>query len=57
MKLTHQSGLMALVAILSGLSGCSVEIFDEILLYLCFIIQNSCSQVDVLQESNDTNKA
>ena len=45
-KLTHQSGLMALVAILSEVSRCSSEIFDEILLYcfctssLTIIVQN-----------------
>ena len=56
-KLMHQSGLMTVAAILIDLSRCSSEIFDKILLLLCFILQNRCSQMYVLPKSDDTSKA
>jgi len=44
---------MAVVAILSELSRCSIEVFDEILLFLCYILENSCSHMYILPKSND----
>ena len=55
-KLMHQSGLMVVVAILSELSRYSSEIFDESLLFLCFILDSKCSQMCILPKSDDTNK-
>jgi len=43
-KLTHESGLMAVAAILSKVSRCSSEIFDSILLFQYFILDNNCSK-------------
>jgi len=45
------------LAILSEFSRWSSEIFEEILLFLCFILESSCSQLYILPESNDMNKA
>ena len=47
---------MSVAAILSEFSKCSSEIFDEIVVFLCFILENSCSQMYVLPKSNDVNK-
>jgi len=47
---------MKVAAILREFSSCSSEIFDEILLFLCFILENICSQMYVLPKGNDTNK-
>lgn len=57
MKLMRWSGLMEVVAIRSELSRCLSEVFDEILLFLCFILENSCSQMYVLPKRDDVNKA
>ncbi len=46
--LMHQTGSVAVAAILSELSRCLPEIFIEILLLLYFILENSCSQMDAL---------
>ena len=51
-KLTHQSFSMVVAAILIELSKCSSEIFDLILLFLCFILENSCSQMYLLPKSS-----
>jgi len=45
LKLMHQSGLMDVAAILSELSRCSSEIFDEVLLFPCFILENLFTNV------------
>jgi len=50
------SGSMEKVAILSEFSRCLPEIFDEILLFLCFILDNNCSQVYILLKSGNMNK-
>lgn len=55
-KLMHQPGSMAAVAILSELSRCASEIFYEIILFLCFTLENNCSQMRVLLKHNNTNK-
>jgi len=52
-KLTHQSFSMEVVAILSKSSRCLSRIFDDILLFLYFILENSCSQKYLLPKSND----
>ena len=44
MKQEHQVGLMAVVAILSELSRCSSGTFDEIFLYLYYILDSNCSE-------------
>jgi len=41
-KLTHQSGSMAVAAILREVLRCLIETSNEILLFLCFILQSSC---------------
>jgi len=41
-----------MVAILNEFSRCSSEIFDEIL-FLSFILKNSCSQTYMLPNSGD----
>jgi len=46
----HQSGSMAEAAVLNELSRCSSEVVDEILL-LCFILENSCSQLCILPKA------
>ena len=56
MKLEKRDGLMAVVAIPSEFSRCLSEIFDEVLLFLCFILDNDFSQMYVLPKSNDMNK-
>jgi len=43
---------MAAAAVFSELSRCSVEISDEIVLLLYFILENSC--MFVLPEGDDT---
>jgi len=48
---------MEVTAILSKLSRFSVEILDEILLFLCFIVENSCAQTYVLPKSYDMKKS
>jgi len=45
-------GSMAAAAVFSELSRCSVEISDEIVLLLYFILENSC--MFVLPEGDDT---
>jgi len=50
-KLMRWSGLMEVVAIRSELSRCLSEVFDEILLFLCFILENSYSQMYVLPKT------
>jgi len=55
MKSMHQTGSMAVVAI-SELSRCLSETSDDILLFLFFIFENSCSQMYVLPSNNDMNK-
>jgi len=47
---------VAVAAVLSESSRYLSEIFDEILLFLWFIIENICSQMYVLQENNGMNK-
>lgn len=49
-KLTSQSGLMAVAAVLHEFSRCSSEVCDAILLFLCFILEKSYSQMYVLQK-------
>jgi len=44
------------VGIPSEFSRRSTEIFDEIFLFLCCIIESSCSQMCVLTRSDDMNK-
>lgn len=44
-KLLHHYDLMEVAAILSEFSRCSSDIFDEVLLFLCFSLENSCSQL------------
>ena len=46
---------MAVVAILRDVSRCSSEIFDEILFFQYFILDN-CSQMYILPKSYDMNK-
>ena len=55
-KLTHKCSLIAAVAVLSELSRCSSEISHEILLFLCFILENDCSQMHAMPMNEDTNK-
>jgi len=38
-KLTHQSGSLAVAAVLSVFSRCMSETFDEISFFLCFILE------------------
>jgi len=52
-KLMHQAVLVEVVAILTKFSRCSSEFFDEILLFLCFILENICSEMYVLPLSED----
>lgn len=52
-KLMHHSSLMAGVAVLSELSKRWVEISDEILVFVCFILASYCSQICILPKSND----
>ena len=47
---------MTVVGILSEASKCSSEIFDEIFLFLYFILDNNCSQMYVLPKTDDMNK-
>jgi len=54
-KLIHQSCLTAVITILSEFSSCSSEIFDEILLFPYFIVDN-CLQIYALPKSTDMNK-
>jgi len=49
----HQAVLVEVVAILTKFSRCSSEFFDEILLFLCFILENICSEMYVLPLSED----
>ena len=56
-KLVHHPGSVAVAAILSELSRCSSEIFDGVLFFLFFILDNNCSQMYVLPKSDDMNKA
>jgi len=56
MKQTHQPGSKAVAAILSELSMGSSEIFDDILFFLCFTLENSCSQIYVVPKCNGTNR-
>jgi len=51
-----QSDSVAMVAILSELSRYLSEIFDEMLLFLYFILQNNCSSMHALPNSDDLNK-
>ena len=44
-KLMHHSDLMEVAAVLSEFSRCWSDIFDEILLFLCFNLENSCPQL------------
>jgi len=53
-KLAPQSHLMAVAAILSKLSRRSSGSFDDILLFLCSILENSCSQM--YSQSTDMHK-
>jgi len=46
-------GLMEVASILNELSRCLSEIFDEILLFLHFILENSCSEMYALPKSDD----
>lgn len=55
-KLMHQVGLMAVVAIPHAFSRCSSEISDEMLPLLCFILDSNCSQMYILQKSDYMNK-
>ena len=48
--------LTQVAGILSEFSKHSSEIFDGILLFLCFILHNNCSQMRVLPTSDDMNK-
>jgi len=50
-KLMHQSDSRVMSAILSEFSKCSSEIFYLILLFLCFILENCCSQMYILPEA------
>lgn len=55
-KLMYRSGSMEAVSILSEFSRCLSEISREILLFLYFITEKSCSQSCVLPKSDDVNK-
>lgn len=55
-KLMHQYASVDVVAILSEFSRHSSDISDEILLFLYFILENSCSCMFVLLKSYDMNK-
>jgi len=55
-KLARQSGLMAVVAILSEFLQVFFRDFDEILLFLHFIPENGCSQMYVVPKSDGLNK-
>ena len=55
-KPMYQTGSMAVVAIRREFSVYSSEIFDEIFLFLYFILDNNCSQMYVLPKSDDVNK-
>ena len=50
------AGLIEVVAIHSELSRYTSDILVLILLLLCFILENSCSQMYVLLNSDDVNK-
>ena len=52
----HQTDSIAAVAILSEFSRYSSEIFDEILLFLCFILDNNWSQMYILLKTDEVNK-
>lgn len=47
---------MAVVAVLSEFSRCSSEIFAVSLLFLYFILDNSCLQMYVLPKISDVNE-
>lgn len=53
----HQSGLMEVLTTVSEISRTSLEISDEILLFLYLILENSSSKIYVLPKSSDENKA
>lgn len=55
-KLMHQSVSVAVVAILSEFSKCSVDICNEILHFLYFILQNSCLYTHVMPKNDDTSQ-
>lgn len=52
----HQSGLMEVLTTVSEISRTSLEISDEILLFLYLILENSSSKIYVLPKSSDENK-
>lgn len=54
-KLMHQAGLVAVAAILGEFSGCLSCIFDEILLFLCFILEKLFTNVRTAKR-DDMNK-
>jgi len=49
----HQSGLMEEVAILSVFTRCSSEVFDKILFFLYFILENNYSKMYLLPKRDD----
>ena len=55
MKPVYQSGLMEVVEFFCEFSKHKSEIFDEILLFLYFILENNCSQMCIMLK-NDMNQ-
>ena len=56
LKQIYQVGSATVVAILNEFSRCSVEIFAEMLLFLCFILENYCSQIVILPKGGEVSK-
>lgn len=50
------TGLTAVVAMLSEFSRSWADIVDDVVLFLSFILENSCSQVHILPRSCDMSK-
>ena len=55
-KLKELSGSVTVASVLSEFSRCLSEISDEILFFLCFILENSCSQMYMMPKSDDMSK-
>ena len=55
-KLKELSGSVTVASVLSEFSRCLSEISDEILFFLCFILENICLQMYMVPESDGMNE-
>lgn len=55
-KIMHQNNSVAVGAVLSEVSRCSLEIFDWLLFFFCFIFENTYSQIYRLPKNDDIKK-